>query len=240
MSFGLECKKVKRTGFLPAFMVGGLLAAIVPVVNMAVRSERYVGIDSSPIQILMSANWKMMAMLNVLLIAAGACLMYHTEYADNGIQKMCTLPMKERRLFFGKFALIAVMSIVVLILEAAAIAFSSVHWFEISSDFWLELLKSFGYAFILMLPAVLTSLLVASLCKNMWVSLGIGIICVFIATMLPTDNVVLSMFPFALPFQMLAGATEDTIRNFMIAGVVEVVMIAFAECLLLKVRRSME
>ena len=39
MTFGLECKKVKRTGFIPTFIVGGLLAAGVPVVNMAVLSN---------------------------------------------------------------------------------------------------------------------------------------------------------------------------------------------------------
>ena len=77
MTFGLECKKVKRTGFIPTFIVGGLLAAAVPVVNMAVRSETYLGLESSPIQILMDANWQMMAMLNVLLLVASACLMYH-------------------------------------------------------------------------------------------------------------------------------------------------------------------
>ncbi len=240
MSFGLECKKVKRTGFFPAFMVGGLLAAVVPIVNMAVRSDIYVGLESSPIQILMSANWQLIAMLNVLLIVAGACLMYHTEYADNGIQKMGTLPIKERNLFFGKFALIAVMGIVVLVLEAVGIAFSLIHWFEITSDFWFELLKSFGYAFALMLPAALSSLLVASLCKNMWVSLGIGIICIFVATMLPTDNFVISVFPFALPFQIFVGAAENTVRNMMIASVAEIIIIALAEVSLLKVRRSME
>ena len=41
MSVSLECKKVKRTGFLPAFLGGGILAAAVPVINMAVRSEMY-------------------------------------------------------------------------------------------------------------------------------------------------------------------------------------------------------
>ena len=149
MTFGLECKKVKRTGFIPTFIVGGLLAAAVPVVNMAVRSETYLGLESSPIQILMDANWQMMAMLNVLLLVAGACLMYHTEYADNAIQKMCMLPIKEQDLFFGKTVLIAVMGIVILIFEAIGIAFCSAHWFELSGNFALELLKSFGYAFAL-------------------------------------------------------------------------------------------
>ncbi|MCD7827238.1 MAG: ABC transporter permease [Clostridiales bacterium] len=240
MSFGLECKKVKRTGFFPALIVGGLFSAIVPVLNMAVRSDNYIRLENSPIQILMNANWQMMAMLNVLLFVVGACLMYHTEYADNGIQKMCTLPTKEKNLFFGKFVLLLVMGIVVLTLEASAIAFSTAYWFDTFSNWGLELLKCFGYAFLLMLPAVLSSLLIASLCKNMWVSLGIGVICVFTATMLPMNNFVVSLFPFALPFQMFVGAAENTVRNMIIASIAEIIIIAFVEVLLLKVRRSME
>lgn len=77
MSLSLECKKAKRTGFIPAFLCGGILAAAVPIVNMAVRSEMYVGQQSSPMQILMGANWQMMAMLNILLVVAGSCLLYH-------------------------------------------------------------------------------------------------------------------------------------------------------------------
>lgn len=240
MIFGLEWKKVKRTGFIPTFIVGGLLAAAVPVVNMAVRSEIYLGLENSPIQILMDANWQMMAMLNVLLLVTGACLLYHTEYADNAIQKMCMLPTKEQDLFFGKTVLVAVMGIAILIFEAIGIAFCSVHWFTLSGNFALELLKSFGYAFALMLPSALLSLLIASLCQNMWVSLGIGVICVFMATMLPADKFVLSIFPFALPFQIFAGATGNVIRNMLIASAIEIVIIAIAEVLLLKGRRSME
>ena len=37
-------KKAKRTGFYPPhFLCGGILAAAVPIVNMAVRSEMYLG-----------------------------------------------------------------------------------------------------------------------------------------------------------------------------------------------------
>ena len=39
MSLSLECKKAKRTGFIPAFLCGGILAAAVPIVNMVVRSS---------------------------------------------------------------------------------------------------------------------------------------------------------------------------------------------------------
>ncbi len=240
MSFSLECKKVKRTGFMPAFLGGGLSATVVPVLDMAVRSENYLGLPAAPVQILMDANWQMMAMLNILLVVSGACLMYHTEYADNAIQRMCTLPMKESKLFFGKATLMALMCIVILVIEAGGIAFCSYRWFELTDEVWLEITKSFGYALLLMLPSAFGSLFIASACKNMWVSLGIGVVCVFTATMLPAKSFVLSLFPFALPFQIFAGTAEKTVCSFLIAAAVEVLIIWIAEVLFLKVRRSFE
>ena len=38
MTLALEWKKMRRTGFFPAFLAGGLLTAAVPVVNMAVHA----------------------------------------------------------------------------------------------------------------------------------------------------------------------------------------------------------
>lgn len=240
MSFALERRKVKRTGFLPAFLGGGILAAAVPVLNMAFRSEMYVSMNGSPVNILLGANWQMMSMLNILLIVVGACIMYNTEYADNAIQRMCTLPTKESTMFFGKTAVLITMSILLLVIEAVSIFGCSVHWFLQSTDLYMEILKNFGFFLLLMLPAILLSLLIASVCKNMWISLGIGVICVFIATMIPIGNFVLTLFPFALPFHMLGGHAGDVIRNYEIAGAIETVVIALLEVVILKVRRSFE
>lgn len=240
MSFLLEWKKMKRTGFLPAFCCGGFLAAAVPVLNMAVRSKRYLGISGSPVGILLDANWQMAALLHILLIVSGACLMYHTEYADNAMQKMRELPLRESRLFFAKAVLLAAMCAVVLAVEAAGIVFCSYRWFYLSEAIWTETVKNFGYAFLLMLPAAFGALFIASLCKNMWVSLGIGIVCVFTAAMLPVKNFVLSLFPFALPFQILANTAYDTARDYMAVAAVEVFLIGIAEVLFLKVRRLFE
>lgn len=238
MSLSLEYKKMKRTGFVPVFLCGGFLSALLPILNMAVRPERYLGLEVPPVQILMEANWQMMAMLNILLITAGACLMYHTEYADGAMQKMRTLPHRESRLFFGKTALLALMCLVTLAIEASSIIFCSYHWFELSKDVWTEGLKSFGYALLLSFPAAFASLFIASVCENMWVSLGAGVVCVFIATMLPTENFVLSLFPFALPFQIFAGTAECTARNFMIAALAEILILGIMEISFLKLRRS--
>lgn len=235
MSVFLEGRKIKRTGFFSAFFFGGLLASAVPLLNMAVRSENYTGLSLPSLQILLEANWQMMAMLNVFLAVAGGCMLYHTEFAENAIQKMNALPVKESGMFFGKFFLMMLMCLMDLALEMAAIAFCQVYWFSEGMDLWGKLLENAGFFFLLMLPALMLSLLVSSLCKNMWISLGIGVICVFLATMLPAGNFVLSLFPYALPFQTLEY-TKESVHLAAAAGI-ETVGIAAAEILCLKVRR---
>ncbi len=86
MNICLEYKKVKRTGFIQLFLSGAILAAAVPVVNMVFRTEMYTSIHDTPVQILLGANWQLMAMFNVLVIVTGTCLLYHIEYDNNSIQ----------------------------------------------------------------------------------------------------------------------------------------------------------
>lgn len=238
MSVFLECKKIRRIGFLQAFIGGGILAGAVPVVNMAVRSEIYQTKQGSPVQILLSANWQMMAMLNVLLVVTGACLLYHTEYADHAMQKMKSLPVREISIFSGKVILTILMSLLILAIEAGAIAFCAYYWFETSNGFGEELGRNFGYAFLLMLPCLVLSMLISEACKNMWISLGIGVVCVFTATMLPTDNFALSLFPFATPFQMFTGTDLAQVTRYIYAAAAETFVFGLAELLLIKIRRS--
>lgn len=240
MSVSLECKKVKRTGFLPAFFGGGILAAVVPIVNMAVRSEMYLKQPDSPIQILLGANWQMMTMLNVLLVVAAACLLYHTEYAENAMQKMKSLPIRESSIFLSKAVLTVFMSLFVLTIEAGAVTFCSYHWFEIGNGFWGELCKCFGYSFLLMLPCVILSLLISEACNNMWVSLGIGVVCVFAATILPTNNFAFSLFPFAMPFQVFTSTDVTQAMHYIYAAIAELAILALAQLAFVKIRRTFE
>lgn len=240
MSIALEYKKTKRTGFLPAFLCGGILAGLVPVLDMVFRSENYTHLSGSPFHILLTADWQMAAMLNVLLIMIGACILYHTEHADNGIQKMKTLPLTEYRLFWGKYCLLIGMYIIVLALEAAAFTFCILHWFDPYNGLGTDILKGFSYVLVLSLPAILSSLILASVCRNMWTSLGIGAICIFLATMLPTKNFILSLFPFALPFQILSESPAEQNRNYVIAAAIEFLILGITELILLKIRRSFE
>ena len=238
MNLFLEWKKIKRTGFVPAFWGGGILAAAVPLLNMAFRSELYLMREEPPLQTLLEANWQMMAMLNVLLVVVGACLLYHTEYADNAMQKMCSLPIREDSIFFGKTILTFFMSVLVLSMEAGAIAFCSCHWFKIGIDFYWGLCKNFGYMLLLMLPCILLSLLISEACQNMWISLGIGVLCIFTATLLPTDSFFLSLFPFAAPFQTLTATDTAAATHFLCAMVIELGILILTQLLFTKRRRA--
>lgn len=238
MSVLLECKKVKRTGFLPAFLGGGILAAAVPAVNMAVRSEIYQAHPGDPIQILLDANWQMMAMLNVLLAVAGACLLYHIEYADNAMRKMRSLPIRESSVFMGKAVLAAIVCFFVLAIEMGAVALCAYRWFQTGQSFFGGVCRTLGYEFLLMMPCTVLALLISQMCENMWVSLGIGMVCVFTATMLPADNFILSLFPFAMPFQILAGRDAAQTTQYIYAVAAELLIFGLAELIYIRIRRS--
>ena len=120
MSLALEYRKMKRTGFFPAFLGGGILAAIVPAAELFFRRDSYTTGAESPLSMVLGSNWQMMAMLNILLIVSGACIMYHTEYADRGYDKMRALPIKESAIFFEKVIVMTGMCCLIFIIEAAA------------------------------------------------------------------------------------------------------------------------
>lgn len=238
MSFPLELKKVKRTGLIPGFLLGGILAAVFPVINMAVRSELFIGKPGNPIEVLLGENWQMMAMLNVLFIVVGSCLIYHGEFADNAIRKMNALPMRTSALFRGKALLVCLLCAFMLIIEGGSIVFCAVRWFALGNAFWLSLGRNLGFSLLLSLPCILLSLLISSVCPNMWVSLGIGVVCIFTATILPSDNFILSLFPYALPFRLLFKVLRPV--RYLWAALVELTAILLLEVLAVRIRRGLE
>lgn len=235
MTFLLECQKAKRIGFYPALIGSSILAAAIPILNIIIRGEIDVTVSKSPLQGLLGANWQLMTMLNILFIAASASLLYHTEYADNAMQKLYTLPIHEGSVFFGKTLFISVMSLLTLTVEFSALAFCSYYWYTPESSFIIELCQNFGYSLLLLLPCMVLALLISEFCQSMWMSLGICVVCVFIATMLPTDQFLLSLFPFALPFQMLD--TAQTVP-YLCAACTELLILIVTEKIAVKIRRS--
>lgn len=240
MSLPLECKKMKRTGFYPAFIVGGILASCLPVINMAVRAEMFTKLQQPPLEILLDANWSMMSMLNILLIIAGACIMYHTEHSGNALQKMQSLPIRESHIFFSKFLLMTGMSILILTIEALTLFVCCLHWFGMDDNLYQTIFKMFGLFLALLLPAIWASLAISSMFQNMWLSLGVGVICVFIANMSATaKSFILQIFPFALPFQTLIGVEAETVTKFLTAVSFEIIIGGCIELVFLRIRKSL-
>ena len=55
--------------------------------------------------------------------------MYHTEFADNGMQKMSVLPIRLGTIFFWKFVIAALVLCVVVAVEMAALTGCGIYWF---------------------------------------------------------------------------------------------------------------
>lgn len=245
MILNLEIKKLKRTGYLPAFLGGALLASAFPLANMLFRPETFTAMPGCPFDILMDANWQMIAMLNILVSICGACMMYHTEYADNGAQKMDVLPLYAGSMFLGKSVIAALVLAMMTAVEILVLAGCLLLWFPDYRPDTAELMKNilgnFLFQWTAALPTVMLMLVIASACKNMWVSLGTGVILVFTLFIFPQDNAVLSLFPFSSPYQTLAVAAEND-RIFLFLGVcaAEILLFGVLELIYQKFRRCVE
>ena len=237
MSFQLECKKIKRTGLTAAFIAGCIIAAALPVINTAARPDTFTSMAGSPAAVLTDANLQLISMLNLLLVTAGACILYHIEYADNGLQKMQSLPVRESGLFIGKCGILLPFVLMMFLFEAASLCFCGWHWLDAGKEELIEMLQTLGFTLLLTLPAAIIALVIASACRNMWTTLGIGVLCIFTATMLPTDNFIVTLFPYVLPFQILPDMETERVIHYCIAAVCETAAACAAEFIYLKVRR---
>lgn len=242
MSFGTEIIKLKRTGFFPAFLGGAVLCAAVPIVNMAVRGDNYTSLPGSPLQILLNANWSLMATFAMVFIVAGACILYHTEYEHGAMQKMQTMPGNMFAMFLKKCTVLFGVNLLILLFETASIAFCTVHWFDAPPDFAVSLLANFGYCALLAVPGMLLMMLVAAGFKNMWVSLGIGVVLVFTATMFAqfSGSFIVAIFPFSMPYSYCTGMETKEIIKLCAAAVAETLLFTAAGYAMIKIRRAAE
>lgn len=164
--------------------------------------------------------------------------MYHTEYADNGTQKMDVLPVRPGSLFLGKFIAAALFAAILVLAETAALAGCALYWFPGYEFSLTELAKSAGFSLAMMLPTILLMLIIASAFRNMWVSLGFGVILVFLLLILPQGNLVLNLCPFRSPYQSLASVQEEGHTElFLLVCGAETVLLGAAQLILLKIRR---
>lgn len=238
MILALEFQKLKRTGYLPAFFGGALLSAAVPIVNMVVRADTFTGLPGSPFRILMDANWSLMAQLTILLAVCGCSLMYNTEYADRGALKMNTLPVPPSGLFLGKFAVTLISVLLVLAAQTLSLALCILHWWPEASFDLTELLTGMGYELVLLFPTLALTLFLASVCQNLWISLGAGVILTFFGSMLRTEHELLALLPFAAPYRMLSSVSGGDLAVHLAVCGAQTVLCFLLELIYLHYRRT--
>lgn len=236
MTAALEVKKLRRTGYFPALLGSALLSAAVPAVNMVARGETYLAQSGGAIEILLDANWQMMAMLNVLSTLCAACLMFHAEYAGNALDKLEVMPVRVFSVYLGKAVLAVFMLAVMTAVEFVSLYLCARHWFGGSVDA-VRLLSLAGYALAAGIPTLLASLAVAAACRNMWVSLGIGLTLVFTLSVFPQDNAVIRLLPYAAPY---TTALEGQVSTVLIACAAESAVLLPLGPAILKARRRFE
>lgn len=243
MKLLLEIKKMKRTGYYLAFLAGALLAGAFPVLNLAVRPDTFTSQELPVLEILLEGNWQMIVMLNLFLLVIGSCILYHTEFSNDGIRKMETLPRSIAGMFAAKTILLAGSLALGMVIEAGAFFFCRFRWFserqETIWEFGKELAEVFGYELLLFLPACVLSMAIASLFQNLWVPLGIGVIAMFTATMLPMDQAGWAAFPYATPFWTLVETrAEGWAGPLLLLAAAETFFFFMAEGVILRERRK--
>ena len=83
-------------------------------------------------------------------------------------------------------------------------------------------------------------MLIALSFENMWVTLGVGVICIFVSTMIPTDTAILGYFPFVLPFWRFFDIQDkETLLLSLCICLAEILVLMFIEILLQKLRRKL-
>lgn len=236
----VEFTKCKRTGLPWIYLAGGLAGAALPVLNTAVRTGMFLEKAEriSPVQVLMEANWQMVSMVNLLLIVLGSTVLYHMEYADNAIQRMDVMPVKPMKIFVNKFLMLTGFVLLAVVLETAGILVCLYGWFLPGEGFLMETGRNIGFGILLLLPVTVLMLAVSSVCRNMWITLGIGVIGIFFANIMMNGSFWVSLIPFSMPFRLLSGMDGKDVIRFLSAAAGETVLFLAVAGLLQNRRRN--
>jgi hypothetical protein len=81
---------------------------------------------------------------------------------------------------------------------------------------------------------------ISSACRNMWVSLGIGVIFLFTANVIPSAGYPLSIFPFSLPFRQVYLTKAAEISGYLCISLAETVVFILSGVLYNRVRRRLQ
>lgn len=220
-ALSIELKKCKRTGFIPLMITVGILGAAYALLNFTVRKETLLNLPLKPMDILLTQLYGMVMVLNMFGLIVGTCIIYSIEFKGNAVKKLQVLPVSVPRVYLCKFTIMTFVFLVAVILQNIVLAIIGVTDLPDGSFEFGTLMSFAGYSFITSLPVLSFMLFVSSRIKNMWITLGIGVVGFLSGMALATSD----MPPFmASPFVvMLKPAVAMSAQPDMVVALVSVV-----------------
>lgn len=213
-ALAIELKKCKRTGFLPLMLAVGILGAAYAFLNFTLRKETLLSLPLSPMDILLTQLYGMIMVLNMFGLIAAACIIYNVEFKGNAVKKLYMLPVSVTAVYVSKFTIMSVLFAIAVCLQNWALAVIGAIDLP-TGAFDLGILISFaGYSFLTSLPVLSFMLFVSSRIKNVWITLGIGVVGFLSGMALATSDIALSLVsPFVVMLKpaVAMSAQPDTV-----------------------------
>jgi len=200
MGITIEWKKLKRSGYFQTVVIGGLITGFIPVLQLLVR-ERIVSNDGADIMAwLIHMNWNLIVMIQSIINIVAACILYHIEYEERGNCKMAVLPIKSERMHWNKWLILMFTNLYVIVCVYASFVCCMKYWYS-GVGGWSHLLTEQMIMEVLAaVPCSMFMLLAAYCTTNLWMSLGIGVIALFLASMIRGSQKIVAAYPFSLAF----------------------------------------
>ena len=168
----------------------------------------------APMDILLTQLYGMIMVLNMFGLIAAACIIYNVEFKGNAVKKLYMLPVSVTAVYVSKFTIMSVLFAIAVCLQNWALA--AIGAIDLPTGaFDLGILISFaGYSFLTSLPVLSFMLFVSSRIKNVWITLGIGVVGFLSGMALATSDIALSLVsPFVVMLKpaVAMSAQPDTV-----------------------------
>lgn len=236
--FALELKKIKRTYMILTMILLSIFGGLFVILNFYFRSKTILSNNAAPMENLILQNWSMVSMLNVMAIITGACILYNIEYSNNAMLKLSSLPIKTNCIFAAKMMLIIFIYVCMMAIETAAFIYCGITYLPKGEFALLKLMRFWAYAFVLALPVCTLMLFVSSLCKNMWITVGIGMIGIMSGVLTAQGSSVFNILPFSILNEPIIVHKISPNLNISMAAIGETILILLIQFVVSNLRRK--
>lgn len=177
----IEKRKLKRTCYFLIMLSAGFIGGGYAFAFFAVQKDVILHLPLDPAAGLLTQSYGLISLVNLFAVIVGACTLFHTEYASEGIKKMAALPVSIMRIYTGKTVIYLFTIFSALIMETAGLILTAQIFLPAETNAVGQIVLFMGSVFLLTVPGSLLMLLISALNSNMWITIGVGVAGLFSA-----------------------------------------------------------